>query len=324
MRPLPLLLLLTLLALASLTVGLAVGSVPVPLGEVWPALFGGHSPHAAVIQELRLPRLLAAFAVGGLLALAGALLQVLLQNALADPYILGTSGGAAVGALLALLLGLGGLWVSGSALLGALGSMLLVFGLAHGRGGWTPMRLLLTGVVVAAAWGAAISFLLALAPERNLRGMLFWLMGDLAQGSPSLPPLLLLAAGLLLTLPTARSLNLLARGELTAASLGVNVGPLRYYVYFLASLLTAGAVTTAGSVGFVGLVVPHILRLAGGNSDHRWLLPASALLGGSLLMLADTLARSLIAPQQLPVGVLTALLGAPLFLYLLQREGRQG
>ena len=234
-------LLLTLLAAVSLTVGLSVGSVPVSPGEVWAALFGAHSPNAVVVQELRLPRLLAAFAVGGLLALSGALLQVLLQNALADPYILGTSSGAAVGALLALLLGLGGFWVSGSALLGALISMLLVFGLAHGRGGWTPMRLLLTGVVVASAWIAVISFLLALAPEHNLRGMLFWLMGDLGQGTSPLPPLLLLGAGLLLALPAARSLNLLARGETTAASLGVNVGTLRLFIYFLASLLTAGS-----------------------------------------------------------------------------------
>jgi iron complex transport system permease protein len=310
------------MALASLTLGLAVGSVPVPLGEVWPALWDGEAPHAAVILELRLPRLLAAFAVGGLLALAGALLQVLLRNPLADPYVLGISGGAAVTALLAMLAGLGGWWVSGGALFGALGSMLLVFGLAHGAGGWTPTRLLLTGVVVAAAWGALISFLLAVAPEHNLRGMLFWLMGDLSHGGEWQAPLLLLGLALLLLFPYARELNLLARGEVTAGSLGVHVGRLRLVIYFAASLLTAAAVTTAGSVGFVGLVVPHMLRLVAG-SDHRLLLPASALLGGSLLMLADTLARSVIAPQQLPVGVLTALLGAPLFLYLLRREANR-
>ncbi len=321
MRPLPLLALLLLLALAALMLGLALGSVHVPLDELWPALWGGAGSHGAVVQELRLPRLLTAFAVGGLLAVAGVLLQVLLQNALADPYILGVSGGAAVGALSALLLGLGGYAVSGSALVGALGSMLLVFGLAHGRGSWTPTRLLLTGVVVAAAWGAVISLLLAVAPERNLRGMLFWLMGDLGQVTAPLPLLALLGLGLALTWPAARSLNLLARGALTAGSLGVRVGRLRLFAYFTASLLTAGAVTAAGSVGFVGLVAPHLLRLAG-VGDHRTLLPAAALLGGTLLMLADTLARVVIAPQQLPVGVLTALLGAPLFLFLLQREGR--
>ncbi len=313
---LPLLLLLSLL---SLGLGLSSGSVPVSPGELWDALWHGDTPHTTVIHELRLPRLLAAFAVGGLLAVAGALLQVLLRNPLADPYILGISGGAAVAALLAMLAGLGGWWLSGGALLGALGSMLLVFGLAHGDGSWTPTRLLLTGVVVAALWGALISFLLAVAPEHNLRSMLFWLMGDLSHGGEWRAPLLLLGLGLLLLFPFARELNLLARGELTAGSLGVRVGRLRLIIYFAASLLTAAAVTTAGSVGFVGLVVPHMLRLVAG-SDHRLLLPANALLGGSLLMLADTLARSLIAPQQLPVGVLTALIGAPLFLYLLRRE----
>lgn len=315
---LPLLLLLTL---ACFAVGLSSGSVAVPLSEIMSALWGSDTLHSTVILELRLPRLLAAFAVGGLLAVAGALLQVLLRNPLADPYILGISGGAAVAALLAMLAGLGGWWVSGSALFGALGSMLLVFGLAHSAGSWTPTRLLLTGVVVAAAWGALISFLLAVAPEHNLRGMLFWLMGDLSHGGEWHAPLALLIVGLLLLLPYARELNLLARGEITAGSLGVHVGRLRLIIYFAASLLTAAAVTTAGSVGFVGLIVPHMLRLIAG-SDHRLLLPASALLGGSLLMLADTLARSLIAPQQLPVGVLTALIGAPVFLYLLHREAR--
>jgi iron complex transport system permease protein len=149
--------------------------------------------------------------------------------------------------------------------------------------------------------------------------MLFWLMGDLSHGGEWPAPLLLLGLALLLLFPFARELNLLARGEIAAGSLGVHVGRLRLIIYFTASLLTAAAVTTAGSVGFVGLVVPHMLRLVAG-SDHRLLLPASALLGGSLLMLADTLARSIIAPQQLPVGVLTALLGAPVFLFLLRRE----
>lgn len=322
MRPLPLFLLLITAALASLVLGLSQGSLAIPPEQLWSALGGGGEPmHGAILHELRLPRVLAAFAVGGLLALAGALLQVLLQNPLADPYILGISGGAAVGALLCMLLGLGGLWLSGSALGGALISMLLVFGLAHGRGSWTPTRLLLTGVVVAAGWGALISFILALAPGHNLRGMLFWLMGDLGYAGHPLLALGLLVLGLLLTLPVARSLNLLARGELTAAALGVSVRPLRYYLYLLASLLTAAAVTLAGSIGFIGLVVPHMLRLLMGN-DQRLLLPAAALLGGTLLVLADTLARTLVAPQQLPVGVLTALLGVPLFLYLLQRGYR--
>jgi iron complex transport system permease protein len=249
-------------------------------------------------------------------------MQVLLGNPLADPYVLGISGGAAVGALLALLAGAATLAVNGAALAGALSSMILVFGLAHGRGIWSPTRLLLTGVVVAAGWGAVISFLLAVAPQHNLPGMLFWLMGDLSHADQPLPALIILALGLLFSLPQARNLNLLARGELQAGVLGVSVVPLRLQLYLLASLLTAAAVTIGGSIGFIGLVVPHMLRLLVG-SDHRLLLPASVLSGGILLLLADTLARTAIAPQQLPVGVLTALVGVPLFLYLLQRGFRQ-
>ena len=313
---------LALLAIASLLIGLSSGSLVVPLEQLWPALWTpGDGLYSQVIRELRLPRVLNGFAVGALLALAGAQLQVLLQNPLADPYILGVSGGAAVGALLAMLLGLGGLWLTGSALLGALLTIVIVFGLAHGRGSWTSTRLLLTGVVIAAAWGAVISFILAVAPERDLRGMLFWLMGDLGYSDRPGTPLLILLLGLLAALPIARSLNLLSRGDLNAAALGVAVNPLRLYIYLSASLLTAAAVTSAGSIGFIGLIVPHLLRLLIGN-DHRLLLPAVVLFGGSLLVLADSLARTLIAPEQLPVGVLTTLLGAPLFLYLLQRGYR--
>lgn len=317
--------LLLLIAPLCLLLALAVGSVPIEPGVIWDTLLGafsadGHSLPSALILELRLPRALSAFAAGGLLALAGALMQVLLRNPLADPYILGISGGAAVGALLSLLFGLGGGWLTGNAFVGALLSMSLVFGLAHGRGSWSPLRLLLTGVVVAAGWGAVISFILAIAPERNLHGMLFWLMGDLSHTPPPQWGLTVTALGLLLCLPFARDLNVLARGELTASALGVSVKRLRLMLYLVASLLTATAVTIAGSVGFVGLVIPHLLRLIG-LTDHRRLLPAAVLAGGSLLVLADTVARSAIAPQQLPVGVITALLGVPIFLYLLHRRG---
>ncbi len=322
MRPLPLLTLLVLAALCALLAALLLGSVSLSPAELWRVLSGDESGVVSnIIIELRLPRALAAFAVGGMLALAGTQMQVLLGNPLADPYILGISGGAAVGALLAMLLGAAAFGITSSALTGALASMLLVFGLAHGSGAWSPTRLLLTGVVVAAGWGALISFLLVMAPQQNLPGMLFWLMGDLAHADRALPGLLLLIFGLLITLPRARSLNLLARGEQQAAVLGVEVKPLRLQLYLTASLLTAAAVTLGGSIGFVGLVVPHMLRLFAG-SDHRLLLPASVLGGGILLLLADTLARTLIAPQQLPVGVLTAMLGVPLFLYLLQRSYR--
>lgn len=197
-------------------------------------------------------------------------------------------------------------------------SVLLVFGIAHGRGGWTPTRLLLTGVVIAAGWGALISLILALAPSAQLPGMLFWLMGDLSQADAPSLAWLALAVALLVAWALARPLNLLARGDLQAASLGVQVGPLRIAVYLLASLLTAASVTIAGSIGFVGLVVPHMVRMVLG-ADHRRLLPAAALAGGALLLFADTLARTVLAPQQLPVGVLMALLGVPLFLYLLHR-----
>ena len=271
-----------------------------------------------ILWELRLPRALTAFAVGALLGLAGALMQVLLRNPLGDPYVLGVSGGAACAVLLAMLLGLPLLWLAPLAFAGALASTVLVFALAR-----VGQNLLLTGVVLAAGWGAAISFILSTSPPVQLPGMLFWLMGDLS-GAPA-PGLAwaVLVAGLLLTLPLARELNLLGRGDSAAASLGVATGRLRWQVYVLASLLTGTAVSIAGSIGFVGLIAPHLVRLLLG-SDHRLVLPGAALLGGGLLVLADTLARTLIAPQQLPVGVLTALLGVPLFLLLLRRLGAGG
>ena len=246
-------------------------------------------------------------------------MQVLLRNPLADPYVLGISGGAGVGALFAILLGLPIIGIDGLAFVGALGAMLLVFGLAHGDGSWTQTRLLLTGVIVAAGCGALVALMLAIAPDDRLRGMLFWLMGDLAQATDWWPSLLALLVALALTMPFARELNLLARGMMQAQALGVAVNLLRYAIFLLASLATAASVTTAGSIGFIGLVVPHLVRLATGN-DQRLLLPASVLAGGSLLVLADTLARTIIAPQQLPVGVLTALIGVPVFLYLLSRQ----
>ncbi len=318
-----LLILISLLGLAGLSLGgsLLAGSIQVSL-EDWLALLRGEAPSMAtqVILELRLPRALAGFACGGLLALAGALMQVLLRNPLADPYVLGISGGAGVGALGAILLGLGSLGIDALAFCGALGALFLVFGLARGDGSWTQTRLLLTGVIVSAGCGALIALMLSLAPEAKLRGMLFWLMGDLSQAATPWGALLFLGAALLLSLPFARELNLLSRGQETAQTLGVAVGRLRLLIYFIAALATAAAVTTAGSIGFIGLLVPHLVRLAMGN-DQRLLLPASVLAGGALLMGADTLARTIIAPEQLPVGVLTALLGVPLFLFLLSRTG---
>ena len=312
------------LALASVALALTVGSVPVPLSSVFAALSGGDAgTHADIVLNLRLPRALAGFACGGLLALAGALLQVLLRNPLADPYVLGISGGASVGALLAILFGFATLGVHGASFAGALAAMVIVFGLAHGDGSWTQTRLLLTGVIVAAGCGALVALLLSIAPDHKLRGMLFWLMGDLAQAGDPRFALAALTLVLALALPFARELNILARGADLALSLGVNVIRLRRGVFLGASLATAAAVTQSGSVGFIGLIVPHLVRLAVGN-DQRLLLPAAALAGGSLLSIADTLARSIVAPQQLPVGVLTALIGVPVFLFLLARDSRGG
>lgn len=308
------------MAVAAMLLALALGSVTIPLSDLWQVIQGdGSALHRTLLLDLRLPRALAAFATGGLLAIAGALMQVLLRNPLADPYILGISGGAAVGALLAMLAGMGTLLISGSAFAGAMLATMLVFGLAHGTGSWTPSRLLLTGVVVASGWGAVITLMLAITPSYKLPGMLYWLMGDVSYARTPWPALVLLIVAMALIMPLARNLNVLARGPMQAAALGVSVRPLEWSIYLLASLLTATAVTTAGSIGFVGLIVPHMLRLVLGN-DQRIILPASALAGGALLVLADTLARTVIAPEQLPVGVITALLGVPMFLYLLHRS----
>ena len=315
------LLLLLCLAVGSVMLALAMGSMPLTWSDVWAGLSGSESLAGEVVRNLRLPRALGTFACGGLLALAGALMQVLLRNPLGDPYVLGISGGASIGALCALLLGAGAIMVNFAAFIGAFVILLLVFGLAHGEGSWVQSRLLLTGVMVASGCGAVLSLILSMAPEQSLHGMLFWIMGDAAQISEPLPAIFLLAFGLICALPIARDLNVLARGDTQAAALGVSVARLRWITYFLAALLTAGAVASAGAIGFVGLLVPHLMRLLIGN-DQRLLLPAVALAGGSLLTIADTCARTLFAPQQLPVGVLTALFGVPLFLFLLSRQSR--
>src|SRR5512137_271664 len=267
-----------------LVLSLAMGSVRLELPQVL-AVFGSEAPSLArdVVLELRLPRALAAFAVGGLLALAGALLQVLLRNPLADPYVLGVSGGASVAALLAIMIGLPAAGVDGMAALGALAACLMVFALAQGHGGWTPTRLLLTGVVVAAGAGSVVSLLLALSDDSRLRGMVFWLLGDLSRAErwQWLAGLLLVAT--LASVALGRHLNVLARGETQAATLGLDVRRLRITVFVLSSLLTGCAVSAAGSIGFVGLVTPHLVR-QGLGSDNRLVLPGSALLGGILLM----------------------------------------
>jgi iron complex transport system permease protein len=305
---------------ASVVAAVSIGSTALEPVELWRGLFGGGDSLArALVLELRLPRALCAFATGATLALAGVLMQVLLRNPLADPYILGVSGGAAVAALAAMLAGLGGFWIDAGAATGALAATLLVFALAHGVGGWTPTRLLLTGVVVAAGCGAIVSLMLALGSESRLRGMVFWLMGDLSTSISPARVVAVLIPVLVLALLFARSLNLLARGEIEARALGLPLGRVRLSLFVAGSVLTAAAVTTAGSIGFVGLVTPHLVRMLFG-SDHRVVVPAATILGGVLLVLADLLARTLIAPRQLPVGALTAVIGVPLFLVLMRRQ----
>ena len=315
---------LAILSLAACLFALSFGSADISTVEVWQTLFGEAPANArGIILDLRLPRALTAFGVGGLLAVAGVLMQVLLRNPLAEPYILGSSGGAAVAALLAMLFGLGAVLVDLAAFVGAMLATLLVFSIAQGTGNWTPARLLLTGVVLAAGFSAATTLLLALSPDQNLRGMLFWLVGDLSFSYSPARSLWLLAAITTAGLVAARHLNVLARGDLQAAIVGLPVTGFRLIIFAVTALATAISVTTVGVIGFIGLVIPHLIRIVAG-SDHRVVLPASALAGGTLLIVADTLARSLLAPRQLPVGALTAVIGVPLFLILMGRTQRNG
>lgn len=324
------------IALAS--VGLVVFAAALALGSVtispWQALLAlVHGPsHAGsagqpgdvageIVRTLRLPRALAGFSCGALLALAGALLQVLLRNPLAEPYVLGVSGGAAAFAVAALFFGCAWWFVDLASFGGALLSIALVLGLARrefrrGERQEASPRLLLTGVVVATGWGALITLIIALAPDDRLRGIVFWLTGDLNGAGNPWPALAALAIALVASVPVAPQLNVLLRGDALASSLGVPTARLRLRIYIVASLAAAASVTTAGTIGFVGLVVPHALRLVLGN-DQRMLVPASALAGGVAVMGADLVARTAIAPAQLPVGVVTALVGVPVFLWML-------
>jgi len=320
---------LALLALASLLFACAVGSVALSPGELFVAaadtLRGSPSTLAATLFELRLDRALSAFVTGGMLALAGVMMQALLRNPLADPYVLGVSGGAAVGALAAMLFFSAAWMIDVAAFGGALAVALLLFLLAHRdlRGGiGDASLLLLTGVIVAAGCGALVTLMLSIAPDGRLRGMVFWLIGDLSGTQLRWLPWLLLGAALLFSIRAARSINLMAMHAEAAATLGIRVGALRQGLFVCAALLTAGAVSSAGSIGFVGLIVPHACRFAFGP-DHRLLLPAATLTGGAFLVLADTLARSVVAPQQLPVGVITALIGVPVFLLQLHHIRRK-
>ena len=329
-RSLPAIYAVLLLAVAgSLLLALGLGSQRLPAGEVLGVLLGHtESVQGDIVIGLRLPRALAALSCGALLALAGALLQTLLRNPLADPYVLGISGGASVGALLALWAGAAWWWVSAGASAGALAATALVFLLGaqafrrHAESTSAGVQLLLVGVIVGAGFGATVAFILSVAPESQLRGMVFWLLGDLNGADQFGLPLAGAAVLLLAAILMARDLNLMLLGDGPAFALGVDVRRVRIAVVGLASLAAGLAITVAGSIGFVGLVVPHALRLVLGN-DQRVLLPACALGGGAFLVVADTLARTVLAPTQLPVGVLTAFIGVPTFLWLLLRHARR-
>ena len=289
-----------------------------------------------IVWSIRVPRVLAGFGAGAALALAGALMQLLTRNALADPYVLGVAGGASVGALGAMLVAgaaaatLSEWGVAAGAAIGAIAASLLLFGLLWRRlastaivpSGEAATALLLVGVMIGAGCSAIVSLILTLADEGQLRGMVFWLLGDLNGASHWEIVWIAVAVALAIVWPRARELDWLARGDAWAATLGVAVGPRRRAVLLAAAIATGAAVATAGAIGFVGLVVPHALRRLGVRAAPL-LLPASAVAGGAFVVAVDAVARTIVAPLQLPVGVLAAAIGVPAFIaMLLARPGR--
>ncbi len=311
---------------ASIAGAVLVGPVHASL---WRALGAGGaaSPDYLIVFRARLPRVLLATVVGGSLGAAGAALQALLGNPLACPHLLGVSSGAAVAGALALIAGADPVspLVPLAAFAGALGTIAFVSLVARAGGRMTPTAVLLVGVVCNALAAAVLMLLNAIASYRQAQGMLFWIMGALSTQSYELVAVVAVyaAVGLAWLVRHAQDLNLLATGEEGALQLGVEVERVRRAVFVAASLLVAAAVSVSGMIGFVGLIVPHLLRLVLGP-DQRLLLPASFLGGAVLLVWADTLARTALAPAELPVGVVTALLGGPFFLYLLRRSLRRG
>ncbi|HYB50741.1 MAG TPA: iron ABC transporter permease [Burkholderiaceae bacterium] len=321
-------------ALVSLLAALRFGSVEVDTGALLGAMLelvrgANDSSLAGTVLALRLPRALTGMAVGGLLALSGALLQALLRNPLADPYVLGVSGGASCAAMLAIALGAGAVGIALFAAGGACSALVLLFVLAHRTllGHEAPLEpgrdsaVLLTGVMIASLCAAGLSLALSLAPDGRLRTMVFWLLGDLSAAvhlGLAAPALLAWALLLALGLRDAAALNLLLGGEMQAYTQGVATARLRRRLIALTAVATGAAVALAGAIGFVGFVAPHLVRYFVG-SDQRVVLPAASLLGAVLVVLADTIGRCLAAPLQLPVGALTALVGVPVFLWQLQR-----
>ena len=315
--------LLTSIVLVSL-----FGSERLPASESLCTLFslgqrgcGLSAAQTAILLDIRLPRILLAAAVGASLAAAGASYQALLRNPLAEPYLLGISNGAAVGTMLSLVF-LGQFAFARPLLAfgGALLATLFVYRLAAGRTGATPERLILSGVIVTTFLSSVIVFVTTLLDATRIRSFTFWLLGDLSGSAGNLLFVSIVVSILCTTVLSfhARSLNLLMLGERDAFDLGVEVSRVRFTVFIVASLLVGSSVASSGSVGYVGLVVPHLVRLSFG-SDNRLTIPAAALLGAMFVVIADTLARTLIAPRELPVGAITAIIGAPLFIYLLRR-----
>jgi iron complex transport system permease protein len=322
------------LIVLGLTVLLALGVGAVSLG--WDRVLGGivaatvgvgpplEPMEKAILFQIRLPRVLLTVLVGSALATSGAVLQALLRNPLAEPFVLGLSSGAAVGALLAIALGFAALPMITplSAFLGALFTVLLVFAIAGGRGRIHTTTVLLTGVIVNAFFTSIIMLILTTSTEQKMHHMLFWLYGDLTAAKMSevllIFPLVCLA--LVVIVAHARGLNLLITGEETALQLGIPVERYKWVLFVVTSLLTGSVVAVSGIIGFVGLIVPHLVRMTVGP-DHRLLLPLAAIWGGTFLVLADAVARLVMAPHELPVGVVTAALGAPFFILLLRQRG---
>jgi iron complex transport system permease protein len=306
------------LAVMAFCAALLVGSAGLSAPKALQALVGGGDAFSRmIVRTVRLPRAMAAFSVGSLLALSGVLLQALFRNPLADPLVLGVSGGAAIGALIAMLTGADLALMHGYATLGGTLVGLGVLLLARGGG---ATRLLLCGVVLASACGALITVLLTLADDGQLRGMVFWLAGDLSWAQHPVLELLAAAIALIVASVSGRWLNVLASGELRSSTAGLAGGPARIGVFCAAAALTSIAVIGGGMIGFVGLIAPHMVRLSFGTSDHRIVAPAAALTGGTLLCLADIIGRTIAGPRELPVGAVMALIGAPAFIVLLRRQ----
>ncbi|MBI1941339.1 MAG: iron ABC transporter permease [Acidobacteria bacterium] len=304
-------------------IALAFGGAHLSLGEVWAGLRGESSPAGAavIVQQIRMPRVLLAMLVGAALAVSGTALQALLRNPLADPYVLGISSGAALGAIVALWIG--GRVAAASPLVAFVGAFVTtawVYTLGRRAGRLASYTLLLAGVITASFLSAVILFVLTMLSTRDVRGVAFWLMGDLSVVTESHLRILLpvVIAGIVALYIFAKDMNVLLLGEEEAAHLGVNVKRVETAIYLLASLLTGVAVAVSGAIGYLGLLVPHLGRMIVG-SDHRTLLPTAALGGAIVLVISDTLARTVVAPAELPVGAVTAVAGAPVFIYLLRR-----